>query len=226
LLAVCGAKDGVGKTTFAIHLAYGLSKLANKNILLIEADAANLGDLRTYLNTKQNKTFVDFVRQSARLDPKLALNWIGKSPLGFSVLDGAAFTVDFQGLDDMAADKSLKLLTRAFDYVIVDVGRDFTPLSFRVFENSSQMFLVTSSNILAVNQSAEYSKKLRTLHFGGETQKIVLNQYDSKSVVTPAVIKQKFLVDPVALLADDAATFQQVLSSAKPLQLLNPKHPY
>lgn len=226
LLAVSGAKDGVGKTTFAIHFAFGLSKLPNKNVLLIEADASNLGDIRTYLNTKQNKTLVDFVRQSARLDTKLTQSWIPKSSFGFSILDGAAFTVDFQGLEDGATDKALKLLARAFDFVVVDVGRDFNPLSFRIFENAAQLYLVTSSNIVAVNQSAEFSKKLRTLHFGGETQKIILNQYDPKSVVTPAVIKQKFLVEPVALLPDDAPAFQQVLSAAKPMQLINPKHPY
>ncbi len=227
LLSITGAKDGVGKTTFALHLAYGLSKTgAQKSVCLVDADVGNLGDLRVYLNTKSNKTFVDFVRNSPRLDPKLALHWIGKHPSGMYLLDAASFVTDFQGVDDQAMDRALKLLIRSFDYVIVDLGRDFNPLSFRAFENSSLIYLVTSANILSVNQASEFSKKLRALHFGSEVQKIVLNQYDPRGVISPAVIKQKFLVEPSVLLPEDAAALQQCLSQSKPLQVLNPRHPY
>jgi len=227
LITIAGAKDGVGKTTFAIHLAYGLAKMGNKSVCLVEADAANLGDLATALNSKQNKTFVDLVKVSARLDPKLTHSWIGKHPsLGMYLLDGATFVTDFQTLDDQAADRSFKLLARSFDYTIVDIGRDFNPLSFRAFENSNLIFLVSSSNILSINQTGEFAKKLRSLHFGSEVQRIVINQFDPKGVISTAVIKQKFLMEPTVLLPDDPTALNQSVSVAKPLQAINPKHPY
>jgi pilus assembly protein CpaF len=226
ILAVGGAKDGVGKTTFALHLAFGLAKASQKNICLVEADVSNIGDIKTYLNLKQNKTFVDFVKNSSRLDPKLAQNWIGKNSSGLYVLDAATFTTDFQGIDEASIDKSLKLLGRSFDYVILDVGRDFNPLSFRAYENASLIFVVSSSNVLAINQTAEYSKKLRSLHFGSEVQKIVINQFDPRGVVSAQVIKQKFNMEASVLLPDDAAAFNQCLAQAKPLQMVNPKHRY
>ena len=225
-IAICGAKDGVGKTTFAFHLAFGLSRMGTKSVCLMEADIANLGDLKTLMNTKQNKNFADLVRASSRLDPKLAVGWIGKHPSGLHLLDAAAFVTDFQTLKDAQIDRTLKLLNRAFDYVVIDAGRDFNPLSLRVLENSGAIFLVTNADILAVNQTAEYSTRLRSLHFGSEIQRIVLNKYDPRAVVTPQIIKQKFLVEPTALLPDDAAALSQCISAGKPLQVLNPKHPY
>lgn len=225
-IAICGAKDGVGKTTFAFHLAFGLSRMSNKTVCLMEADIANLGDLRTLLNTKQNKNFVDLVKASSRLDPKLTVNWIGKHPSGLHLLDAAAFVTDFQSLEDSQIDRTLKLLNRSFDYTIIDAGRDFNPLSLRILENSNLLFLVTAADILAVNQTAEYSTRLRSLQFGSEVQRVILNKYDPKSVVSPQIIKQKFLVDPTALLPDDPAALAQCISAGKPLQILNPKHPY
>ncbi len=227
IYTICGAKDGVGKTTFSVHLAYGLLKsAANKTVCLLEADASNLGDMAIALNSKGNKTFVDLARQSARLDPKLTQNFLGRHASGLFLLDGASFATDFQGLDDAACDRAYKLLARSFDYVIVDAGRDLNPLTFRCLENSSLIFLVSSSNLLSVNQTAEFSKKLRTLHFGSEVQRLVINQYDPKSVVSSAVLKQKFLMDASVTFPDDAAALNQSLSMAKPLQILNPKHPY
>ncbi|MDB5038729.1 MAG: Flp pilus assembly protein TadA [Bacteriovoracaceae bacterium] len=226
LLSVCGARDGEGKTTFALHLAYGLSKIGNKTVCLVEADVANLGDLGVALNSKGNKTFVDLVKQINRLDPKLLQTWVTKHPLGMHLLDGATFTTDFQALDDALTDKAFKLLTRSFDYVILDLGRDFNPLTFRALENSQAIFVVMAANVFSVNQAAEYSKKLRSLQFGSEVQKIVLNRYDSKSIITPTVIKQKFQMDPIALLPEDPAALNQTIALAKPLQLTNSKHPY
>lgn len=226
LVSVGGAKDGVGKSLFAAHVAYGLAKFGNKTVCLVDADVGNIGDLGVILNSKQNKTFVDYVKQSSRMDPKLTQSWVTKTVHGFYLLDAGSFVTDFQGLDDQQVDRSFKLLQRSFDYVVVDIGRDFNPLSFRALENSAQVFVVTGSDVLSINQATEYSKKLRMLQFGSEIQKIVVNRFDPKSVISPAVIKQKLLVDPVAFLPDDPIALNQVVAQAKPLQILNPKHPY
>ncbi len=226
IISVCGAKDGEGKTTFAIHLAYGLTRAGNRSVCLVELDAANLGDIGTALNARGNKTFVDLVRQVNRMDPKLALSFINKSTHGFHILDGASFITDFQALEDTGVDKAIKLLQRTFDYVILDWGRDFNPLTFRALENSQLIFIVTSSNVLSVNQAAEFSKRLRLLQFGGDIQKLIVNRYDSKSVISPSVLKAKFQLDPLTFLPDDSAALNQCISMAKPLQILNPKHPY
>lgn len=224
-LTICGAKDGVGKTTLAFHLSFQLSRLANKSVCYLEADLGNLGDLRTILNIKANKTFLEFAKNSARMDQKLTLNWIGKHPSGLYLLDAATFVSDFQAFDDAAADRALKLLARSFDYVVVDAGRDFHPFFLRILENSNLLFLVTSADILAINQTAEFSKKLRALHFGSEYQKVIINKYDPKSVVTPQIIKTKFNIDLTTMLPDDPG-INQWISAGKPLQILNPKHPF
>lgn len=226
ILSVCGAKDGEGKTTFSVQLAYALTKMSGKNVCLLESDASNVGDLGTILNAKNQKTFVDFVRQINRMDPKLAQQFIHKHSLGFHVMEGAAFVTDFQGLDDALTDKAFKLLSRTFDYIIIDWGRDFNPLTFRALENSQLIYILTSASLLSVNQAAEFSKKLRTLHYGSETQRLILNRYDPKGVVTPQVLKQKFQIEPIALLPEDAAALNQCISLAKPLAIINPRHPY
>ncbi len=227
MITIAGAKDGVGKTTFALHLAFGLARQnSQKSICLVEADLANLGDLRTILNTKQNKTLAEFCKAAPRMDAKLALNWIGKHASGLHLLDAAGFVTDFHGVEDSTIDRGLKLLAKAFDIVIVDAGRDFNPLALRVFENSSMIFVVTSGDILAVNQTADFSKRLRSLHFGSEFQRIIINRLEQNSVVTPQVVQQKFNITLTATLPDDGPALAQCISAGKPLQILNPKHPY
>jgi septum site-determining protein MinD len=226
MIAIAGGKDGVGKTTFAFHLAYNFFKIKNQKVLIVDADVGNMGDLLTLVNARQSKTLFEFVQQSSRMDPKLTEQWIARHPLGVSVLGAAPMLTDFHNLDDAALVSSLKLLSRSYDLVIVDVGRDINPLSFRVFENSELIFVVTDSDIVSVNQSGEFIKRLRSLHFGNEQMRLVLNRFDPKSVVNPAVLKQKLNLEARVLLPADTLAFQQCVGAAKPLHLLNPKHPY
>src|SRR5690606_28122175 len=129
-------------------------------------------------------------------------------------------------LEDEPTDRALKLLTRTFDYVIADAGRDITPLSFRIFDNSSLIFLVTTSNLLSLNQGSDYSNRLRSLQFGNELQRLVINEFDPRGLIGLEIIEQKYRMKASVLLPSDAAAFAQTLSAAKPLQVLNPKHPY
>lgn len=225
-VSIVGGKDGVGKTTFALHLAYGLLKSGNYKVCLIEADAGNLGDLPTLLNAKGSKRFTDFCQQLGRLDPKLTLNWIGRHPSGLAFLSGAGFVTDFQNLDDKTVDKAFKLLSRAYDYLVIDLGRDINPLSFRALENTDLNFVVTDSDILSANQTGEYVKKLRALHFGNEQMQVVINKFEPKGVVNPNVLKQKLGLNIGVTLPKDSAALQQTVSTAKPLHLISPRHPY
>lgn len=160
------------------------------------------------------------------MDPKLALNWVGKHSTGLSILNAANFVTDFQNLDDVVADKALKLLARSFDFVIVDAGADINPLSFRVFENSDLIFVVTDSDILSVNQSGEHIKRLRSLHFSNDQLRLVVNRFNPGGVVNPTLLRQKMQLDARILLPADSPSFQQSVATAKPLHLLNSKHPY
>lgn len=161
------------------------------------------------------------------MDPKLAASWAGKLPqLNFSALSAAQFLTDFQDLEDKTIDKSIKLLKRAFDFVIVDAGRDLNPLSYRVFENSDLILLMTTPEILSVNQTGELLKKLRSLHFQNDQFRVAINRFDPRAQINPQVIRQKFQVEPKVVVAEDPAKLSAVLSSSKPFQLTNPKHPY
>jgi len=227
LLSVTGGKDGVGKSTFALHLAMGLMQSPNLKVCMVEADVRNLGDFATLLNSRESKTLVDFIKETAKMDSKVALSWIGKhAPTGLSLLNSATFTTDFQNLDDVAADRALKLLAKTYDYVIVDAGADLNPLSFRVFENSDLIFVVTDSDILSVNQAGEHLKRLRALHFSNEQLRLVVNRYNPSGVVNPQLLRQKMQLEARILLPADAPSFSQSVATAKPLQLINPKHPY
>ncbi|MGA0164606.1 MAG: ATPase, T2SS/T4P/T4SS family, partial [Bdellovibrionota bacterium] len=214
------------KSTFAFHLAYNFLKIKNQKVLIVDADVGNMGDLLTLLNARQPKTFFEFIKQSSRMDPKLAEQWIGKQPLGISVLGAASLITDFHQLDDQSLISSIKLLSRSYDLVIFDVGRDLNPLSFRIFENSDLIFVTTDADIVSANQTGEFIKRLRSLHFGNEQMRLVINRFDPKSVVTPSLLKQKLNLEARVLLPNDPMAFQQSVAAAKPLHLINPKHPY
>ncbi|TVQ79215.1 MAG: pilus assembly protein TadA [Bradymonadales bacterium] len=226
LIAVTGGKDGVGKTTLSLHLAYSLLKNAKQRTCLIEADPYNFGDLSVLLASKQIKSFTDFCSQVGRMDSRLAANWAGAHPTGLSLMSAANFPKDFQNLEDENVIKALQLLKRAFDVVVIDAGRDINPLSFRVFENSDLIFLVTDADIISANRTGELLKNLRSLHFGNESFRVIINRFEQKSVVNPSTLKQKFNLDAKILLPTDSAGLQQSVSMARPLHAINPKSPY
>lgn len=226
LISIMGGKDGIGKSTFAMHLAYGLFRNSKERVCLIEGDTGNLGDLQILMNYPAVKFLGDLTKEIGRMDPKLVQKWIGNHPLGFSLLGCVSFVTDLQRLDDESLEKTFRLLKRSFDTVIVDAGRELTPLSFRVLEQSDSVFIMTAAEILSLNQTGELVKKLRALHFGNEMFHMVLNKADPRAVINPQMVRHKTQLDTKIILSNDPVALQQCVSQSKPLQLLNSRHPY
>ena len=56
IIAVGGARDGVGKTTFAVNAAMSLRKETQASVLVIEADQDGAGDVAALLGIKADRT--------------------------------------------------------------------------------------------------------------------------------------------------------------------------
>ena len=112
--------------------------------------------------------------------------------------------------------KFLKMVTNIFPMTVIDAGSNLSDLALKALEYSSAIFMVTSTDILAVNQSRRMFSELKTMLFPPEMIQVLLNQYQKGHPVTPEVVGKQIGAAVFAAIPKDDQTCVGALSKRKP----------
>ena len=88
IVAVCGARDGVGRTTFAVNAALALLKETRSRVLFLDMDIESCGDGVTLLgmDPAQVKSVLDFAPYLNQLQSQQLRQYISAHPAGIGVI--------------------------------------------------------------------------------------------------------------------------------------------
>lgn len=189
LIALVGAKGGVGTTTLAVHLAYYLAQ-HQKRVLLIDAQP-ELGHACIFLGLDgASFTFAEVVRNVSRLDSDLLQSFVVKHSSGLSVLSSPETASRQRTFDAASVAKALAFVRSEFDYVIVDCDRVFTEVTRTVVDTASRIFLVTTPEISAVRDLSRYIDRIQQNCEAADLLRVVLNRHTAQSGIDVAKIEK------------------------------------
>ena len=121
IIAVTGAKGGIGKTTLAVNLAATLAVETGQPTALLDL-YTQFGDAALLLNLAPRRTLADLVRvDPADLDERLLEDHLERHECGLRVLAGAASPLPLDALTPARLDCLLQLLRRGYRTIVVDV---------------------------------------------------------------------------------------------------------
>lgn len=224
LIAVMGGKGGVGKSVFAANLAYAFLKEMRAKVLLIDCDPKSCGDQNFITGIRPQKTVMDLANFTGAITPQ-ALNQIvttHSSGLGFI---GAVMGPDqpFSVQADLLR-KQLFSLSQHYKYIIIDIGSEAEALQLSIVEDATAVLVVTTPEVLVVNQTRRVVNDLLAASVPGDFIQIILNKV-ARGGLDQNAISQSLRRPIAGMIPQDDLTAAQALQKSTPFVMGAPNQP-
>lgn len=230
VIAVFGAKGGVGKTTLAVNLAIGLRLKTKHSVALLDSDLS-FGACGLLLDIEPTHSIVDFAE---------AYDQMGEEVLEAQFVKGLMPRHNATGLRIMLSPprpehaelikaehlkQLMDVVPLLFDWVVIDCPQSYDERLLAILEAIGLALLIIVPEVGALKNARHFLSLLDALGYSKEQVRIVLNRYNSHVGITLEDIDQ-WLAHPIAYGIPSGGS--QVTASANrglPLLLAEPKNP-
>ena len=191
LIAVAGAKGGVGTTTIAVHLGLAAARMApGRPVCLVDFDLQK-GDFRSLMNTPHRRSVVDLVVVSNEISVRHLQETLYTHKDGVRLLLAPEEGEKAEDVDSSVARNVLTAVKARHALTVVDIGAVATEATAIAAELASQVLVVTTPDVLAlrgVRRMRELWKRLGVRE--DEDIRIVLNRTSRKREIQPDLARK------------------------------------
>ena len=219
IIAITGGKGGVGKSMVSANLALATQKEFKIPTLLIDLDSKSCGDQNVILGLRSRLNVEQFSVYKQALNQQSLKNILAHHPTGMAYLSAVLSLDQKLNCDIQMLKKQMFHLSQFFYYIIVDLGCDIGPIQQEILNFASAVLVVSTPEILAVNQSKKLLSELSYLP--SSLFYLVLNKYNQRAL-NPALIS-KSLNRPVLVSLPEDPVLSESLHSSKPFILSSPQ---
>ncbi len=223
IIAVVGGKGGVGKSVFAANLAIAYLQEFKQRPLIVDLDLNSLGDQNVILNQNPPKSIIDVSKMPpGPVDPKTLAPFMVNAQAGYSYIGAPRDAIVARDLDLDGLGRFLKSVTNVFSWTVVDCGSGTDPWALKAFEFASAIYVVTSADIIVINQTKRLLGKIQELLFPPEMVQVVMNRYSQNSIINPQLIQKNLGKSIFAAIPEDGPTCESSLAKSIPLCIAAP----
>lgn len=222
LIAVVGGKGGVGKSVFAANLTAAFAAELRQPTLLIDCDSKSVGDQNVITGLKPIKTLRELANSTQSLNSTPIQQIVTQHAGGFSFVGAVRGPEEILSVPSDNLSKLLEYFSRSFKFIIVDIGNELGPMQNAVLQEATAITIISSPEILVVQQTQRLINELLTQTFPKEIFQLVLNKF-SNSGLQPQVISQHLGLNPIGIVPADEASVMQSITLSKPFVVANPK---
>ena len=191
LVAVAGAKGGVGTTTVALHLGLAAARMApGRPICLVDFDLRK-GDLRTLLDTPHQRSVVDLAGAAHEISVRHLQEALYTHRQGFRLLLAPEEGERAEDVDATVARSVLSAVKARHALTIVDIGAVTGPAAAIAAELAGLVLVVTTPDVLAlrgVRRMRDLWKRLG-VDEDGEVR-VVLNRVSRRREIQPDLARK------------------------------------
>jgi pilus assembly protein CpaE len=187
-LAFLGAKGGAGTTTVAVNCAVELARLTKRATVIVDLKRG-LGEVALFLGIRPRFTLLDAIDNLHRLDRAFLRELVTKHKSGVDLIAGSE-QFDRPGTGDASALEELfQVLTRHYEYVILDAGSDINLCSEAGLYAADAMFLVANPDVASVRNAQRLIERVRQLGACGDRVRLLLNRAAEPFPIPPKQIE-------------------------------------
>jgi pilus assembly protein CpaE len=183
LVAVMGAKGGVGASFVACQLSASLAHMGERVAL---ADGQlRLGDAALYMNLTPKYTFASLASRSEAIDETYLRTTLDAHPSGVQVLATPTRPEEADAVGVGCIERVVGLLRSEFDWVIWDTPRDFDDRSVFILDRADPILLVTTPDVASMHHARLQLDLLERLGRSSDDIRIVANRTERAASVSP-----------------------------------------
>jgi pilus assembly protein CpaE len=241
LVALLGARAGMGVSTLAANLAVWLQKHApGPGVGVVPNDGATVGcqtaladlglpagDGALFLNTRCEFHFVDAVHNLRRIDRTFVNTALTRHQSGVAL---TTLPPDLGGLRDVSYASCVGLLNRLrafFDQQVVDLGgfsnREFVA---QIAASADEAWLVCDQGVASIVSAADLLSGLRDAGIDTDRVQLVVNQYDPALDLTPSQIAERLGLSVIGTLPSRRVSISRAANQGRLIVDMAERDPY
>jgi pilus assembly protein CpaE len=218
--AFLGAKGGAGTTTVAVNCGVELARLTKRPTVVVDLKTC-LGEVALFLGVRPRFTVLDAIENLHRLDKDFLKELVAKHKSGLDIL-AASEQFDRPNAQDAGAiEELLRVLTKTYDYVVIDCGNMINSTVAAALYAADTIFLVTNPDVPSIRNSQRLIERMRQLGAGSERIKILLNRVSGEHLIAPKQIETALGYGIHHTFSSDYRTVSTALNSGVPIAQAN-----
>lgn len=226
IISVFSPKGGVGRTFLTTNLAVSFARrLRGKKTILLDLDLQLPGDMGRLLDLKTSNALATLIpdwQRGSYSKAKLS-ECIIKHPLsGLFFLPAILNLKERHLLKADFLSAVLEDLSKEYDFIIMDVGKEFCEPLVSIFEKTNLILFVVNPDVLSVYQTREALDIFQSLYFPLKMMKIILNRSESLGGVVWGEVKAALPCDIIARIPSEGRIVGTALNRRIPVVLDNP----
>jgi pilus assembly protein CpaE len=171
VLALYGAKGGVGTTTIAINAAIALHRELGRKVCLVDGNL-QFGDHRVFLDLGLDKKSIVDIVTAPNIDLDLIRQVLVKHDSGVDLLLAPPSPETAELVTPEHIPLILDQLRGLYDYILIDIDKRLDDINLGVLEAADTMFVVMTADLSCLKN---VRLVLETIgHLGYESQKVQL----------------------------------------------------
>jgi pilus assembly protein CpaE len=218
--AFLGAKGGAGTTTVAVNCGVELARQTKRPTIVVDLKTC-LGEVALFLGVRPRFTVLDAIENLHRLDKDFLKELVAKHKSGLDILAGSEQFERPNAQDAGALEELMRVLTRAYDYVVIDAGNVITACVAAALYAADTIFLVTNPDVPSIRNAQRLVDRVRQLGAGSERVKVLLNRSSDQNLVGPKQIETALGYGIHHTFSSDYRTVSTALNSGVPLSMTN-----
>lgn len=175
IISVFSLRGGVGVSTLASNLAAGLAALWNEAVVLVDLVLA-AGQSALMFNLPFSRSWGNLARLSIdEIEPLLVNQVLLQHPSGVRILASSPQPEQNEYLTGEKVQHVLKILSRQFAYLILDLSHDFQETTLAGLDASHEILLMLSPDLAAVRSAVCALGVFDSLNYPKEIIRLVEN---------------------------------------------------
>jgi pilus assembly protein CpaE len=221
LIAVAGAKGGVGTTTVALQLALAaIRAMPGRPVCVVDFDLQK-GDLRSFLDLPHRRSVVDLVEVAAEISVRHLQETLYTHNEGFRVLLAPEEGERGEEIDSGVARAVLNAVKARHALTVVDIGAQVSEAGAIGAEIANGVVIVTTPDVVSLRGVRRLRDLWRRLEVrDDEDVRVVLNHASRKLEIQPDLARK--VVGPTlaqSTIPDDFGAFETAVNTGSPVRV-------
>jgi pilus assembly protein CpaE len=220
VVAVIGARGGVGSSTVATNLAASI-QLTKKHepVALMDLDLHG-GDLGLFLDLRPSQGLKHLAQDISRLDETIVRSSVAKHVSGLHFLASG-----YEGFDEIAPAlgstmRVIGVLRSMHRHVLVDCGHVLEPAVKEALDCADQIIVVTTLSLPVIRRTKHLLTALAAAHYPPGKVTVVVNRYVNDQKDLLGQTEGMFGMRVGGLIPNDYETTREAIDHGKPLTMI------